>query len=447
MKKLLKLLALLLVLALALSLPAFAEGGEPESGAQSEESEAAPAEEAAPAGEPEEPGDGGEVSPLVCGAGETMTVSEGAVICAEGGVVYNNGAAVYNNGGVVYNNLGFVYNNAGTTFNNSGTVYVNGGEVFNNAGTVVFNDGRLIDNAAAPADEAPAEEAPAEEAPAEETPAEEAPAEEAPAEEAPAEEAPAEEAPAEEAPAEEAPAEEAPAEEAPAEEAPAEEAPAEEAPAEEAPAEEAPAEEAPAEEAPAEETPAEEAPSEEAPVVDREAGVCPAGTTLTLSAGEGAVIRYTLDGSEPDEQSETYAEPIVLEKSAVLTACAWYEDGGKSAPLSADYTVPAVVGPVFEPLTQGYRLETIQSAAASVTNDGTQSFTVKAARLSGVDGGQFFLTWEKNVTLAPGETNDSAWVVKPRHKLPPREYNASLILILEGGETVAVPFSMTVEKA
>ena len=422
MKKLLKLLALLLVLALALSLPAFAEGGEPESGAQSEESEAAPAEEAAPAGEPEEPGDGGEVSPLVCGAGETMTVSEGAVICAEGGVVYNNGAAVYNNGGVVYNNLGFVYNNAGTTFNNSGTVYVNGGEVFNNAGTVVFNDGRLIDNAAAPADEAPAEEAPAEEAPAEETPAEEAPAEEAPAEEAPAEEAPAEEAPAEEAPAEEAPAEE-------------------------APAEEAPAEEAPAEEAPAEETPAEEAPSEEAPVVDREAGVCPAGTTLTLSAGEGAVIRYTLDGSEPDEQSETYAEPIVLEKSAVLTACAWYEDGGKSAPLSADYTVPAVVGPVFEPLTQGYRLETIQSAAASVTNDGTQSFTVKAARLSGVDGGQFFLTWEKNVTLAPGETNDSAWVVKPRHKLPPREYNASLILILEGGETVAVPFSMTVEKA
>ena len=359
MKKLWKLLAALLVLALALSLPAFADENEPEPAA------------------------------LVCGAGETLTAAEGDVFCAEGGVVYNNGATVYNNGGVVYNNLGVVYNNAGTTFNNSGTVYVNGGEVFNNAGTVVFNDGKLTDNAAAPAEESPAEEAPAEETPAEETPAEEAPAEEAPAEEAPAEEAPAEETPAEES-----------------------------------------------------------APVEpEAPAVDREAGVCPAGTELTLSAGEGAVIRYTLDGSEPTEQSEEYTAPIVLEKSAVLTACAWYEDGGKSAPLSADYTVPLAVGPVFEPLTQGYRNEMIVGVSAAVTNDGTRPFTVKAARLSGTDGGQFLLSWEKNVTIEPGETNDTAWVVKPRHKLPPRAYSASLILILESGETVAVPFSLTVEKA
>ena len=196
-------------------------------------------------------------------------------------------------------------------------------------------------------------------------------------------------------------------------------------------------------------TPAEEsAPVEpEAPAVDREAGVCPAGTELTLSAGEGAVIRYTLDGSEPTEQSEEYTAPIVLEKSAVLTACAWYEDGGKSAPLSADYTVPLAVGPVFEPLTQGYRNEMIVGVSAAVTNDGTRPFTVKAARLSGTDGGQFLLSWEKNVTIEPGETNDTAWVVKPRHKLPPRAYSASLILILESGETVAVPFSLTVEKA
>ena len=159
------------------------------------------------------------------------------------------------------------------------------------------------------------------------------------------------------------------------------------------------------------------------------------------------MIRYTLDGSEPTEQSEEYTAPIVLEKSAVLTACAWYEDGGKSAPLSADYTVPLAVGPVFEPLTQGYRNEMIVGVSAAVTNDGTRPFTVKAARLSGADGGQFLLSWEKNVTIEPGETNDTAWVVKPRHKLPPRAYSASLILILESGETVAVPFSLTVEKA
>ena len=177
MKKTWKLLALLLVLTLALSLPAavFADtdGAEKSELAEEagiveeavekavEETEAveAAAEEAEPPEEAaEESGQSGEPSPLVCGAGETLTAAEGTVICAEGGVVFNNGATVYNNGGTVYNNVGLVYNNAGTTFNNSGTVYVNGGVVFNNAGVVFFNDGELIDNAAPAEEEAPVEE-------------------------------------------------------------------------------------------------------------------------------------------------------------------------------------------------------------------------------------------------------------------------------------------------
>jgi len=58
---------------------------------------------------------------------------------------------------------------------------------------------------------------------------------------------------------------------------------------------------------------------------------------LALSAPEGAVIRYTLDGSVPTESSEQYTEPIVLEQyvgdfpnCAVLRAKAYFADGTES---------------------------------------------------------------------------------------------------------------------
>lgn len=59
---------------------------------------------------------------------------------------------------------------------------------------------------------------------------------------------------------------------------------------------------------------------------------------LVMEAPEGAVIRYTLDGSVPTEQSETYSEPIVLEQKVgdfpactVLRAKAFFADGSSSA--------------------------------------------------------------------------------------------------------------------
>ena len=402
MKKKEKLLALLLALVLALSLPATALAAEPEdtesaetpapteSGENIPAEEAEATEEAEAAEEAEEAAPLGESALLICAEGESLVAAEGTVICARGGVVFNNGATVYNNGGVVYNNFGLVYNNDGTTFNNSGTVYVNGGTVYNNAGSVVFNNGRLIDNAAPAEEEAPAEEA----APAEE----EVPA----AEEAPAEE-----------------------------EIPVEE----EVPAEE----EAPVEE----EVPA----AEEAPAEpEAPAADLEAGVYAAGTELRLRAGEGAVIRYTLDGSEPDEQSEEYAAPIVLDGSAVLTARAFYEGGAESALFSADYTVPVLTAPLFEPLTQGYGHDALPAAAAALENDGTRPFTIIGARVNGNRANCFTVTAAKDVTVAPGERDDSTFLVSPTHGLAAGEYTARLVLILSDGRTLEVPFSLTVVK-
>jgi hexosaminidase len=50
-----------------------------------------------------------------------------------------------------------------------------------------------------------------------------------------------------------------------------------------------------------------------------------------------AEIRYTLDGSEPDMNSPVYQSPILLEKSAVLTAVS-VKDGVKSIESVTDFT-------------------------------------------------------------------------------------------------------------
>ena len=171
-----------------------------------------------------------------------------------------------------------------------------------------------------------------------------------------------------------------------------------------------------------------------------------AGTELRLRAGEGAVIRYTLDGSEPDEQSGEYAAPIVLDGSAVLTARAFYEGGGESALFSADYTVPVLTAPLFEPLTQGYGHDALPAAAAALENDGTRPFTIIGARVNGNRANCFTVTAAKDVTVAPGERDDSSFLVSPTHGLAAGEYTARLVLILSDGRTLEVPFSLTVVK-
>ena len=120
---------------------------------------------------------------------------------------------------------------------------------------------------------------------------------------------------------------------------------------------------------------------------------------------------------EPAEVEEAPAEPLV-----VLTA------------------------PVFEPLTVGYKRSEIPTAAAALTNNGEEPVVVRAARLSGRSSGCFALRAEKNVTVAPGETNDTAWVIAPKYDLPSREYTAELTLILDTGEKLSVPVSLTVVK-
>ncbi|AZB44825.1 endonuclease [Bacillus sp. FJAT-42376] len=63
-------------------------------------------------------------------------------------------------------------------------------------------------------------------------------------------------------------------------------------------------------------------------------GLVKAGTEVTLTSGtEGAVIHYTLDGTEPSEQSQEYTGPIKIEKDTVIKAAAM-KSGFKSSEMS-----------------------------------------------------------------------------------------------------------------
>ena len=58
---------------------------------------------------------------------------------------------------------------------------------------------------------------------------------------------------------------------------------------------------------------------------------------VALSARDAGVIRYTLDGSEPDENAAVYTGPIALTKDTVITARLFAEDGRKSESASQTY--------------------------------------------------------------------------------------------------------------
>lgn len=56
---------------------------------------------------------------------------------------------------------------------------------------------------------------------------------------------------------------------------------------------------------------------------------------------EGAVIRFTLDGSEPTMASTVYKEPITVSGCVLVRAKAWHRDGRVSVTASENYTVLA----------------------------------------------------------------------------------------------------------
>lgn len=62
-------------------------------------------------------------------------------------------------------------------------------------------------------------------------------------------------------------------------------------------------------------------------------------TVLLECSTPNAIIRYTLDGSTPDEQSLPYSEPIIIDATSILKAYAEKNDMYSSGILSAQYTI------------------------------------------------------------------------------------------------------------
>jgi len=69
------------------------------------------------------------------------------------------------------------------------------------------------------------------------------------------------------------------------------------------------------------------------------AGLYPKALTVTIRAENGSVIRYTLDGSEPDMRSPLYSAPAKIETSTVLRARAFRPGMLPGPVLTASYII------------------------------------------------------------------------------------------------------------
>ncbi len=78
----------------------------------------------------------------------------------------------------------------------------------------------------------------------------------------------------------------------------------------------------------------------EAPAILTAGGFYDAGVTVTVQAGPGASVRYTLDGSTPTEKSKAFpAEGLSFAKTAVLRVRAFQTDRVPSPVVSASYFI------------------------------------------------------------------------------------------------------------
>src|SRR5690606_12017184 len=84
------------------------------------------------------------------------------------------------------------------------------------------------------------------------------------------------------------------------------------------------------------------------PVAEPAPGVYYDSVRVSLeSETENATIRYTLDGSEPTEESERYTEPIALGASAAVRARAFRNGYEHSDVADAAYIVSASATPTI----------------------------------------------------------------------------------------------------
>ncbi|MBY0496343.1 MAG: chitobiase/beta-hexosaminidase C-terminal domain-containing protein [Cyanobacteria bacterium] len=87
------------------------------------------------------------------------------------------------------------------------------------------------------------------------------------------------------------------------------------------------------------------------PIADPAGGVFGAGQPVTLTAAPGAIVHYTIDGSNPDENSTIYAGPLTLSESTILRARAYQTDWTASEIASASYQIDTTPPTIFATVT------------------------------------------------------------------------------------------------
>ncbi len=131
-----------------------------------------------------------------------------------------------------------------------------------------------------------------------------------------------------------------------------------------------------------------------APTASPAAGTYSAAQTVSLSSSTvGALIRYTLDGSEPTPSSALFTAPILIDGTATLKAKAYASAWTPSSTLSASYTINLTntVAPVsFSPAGGTYTTQktvtlTTSTSGATIyyTTDGDDPTTSDSSVASG----------------------------------------------------------------
>ena len=109
------------------------------------------------------------------------------------------------------------------------------------------------------------------------------------------------------------------------------------------------------------------------PKFNPEAGTVYEATEVAISClTEGATIRYTLDGTDPDETSAVYEGPITVAETTTIKAVAFKDDLDASKIVTAVYTYEAPVGPELGlvTVTPQSKTATISGAIVSIGNNG-----------------------------------------------------------------------------
>ena len=90
-----------------------------------------------------------------------------------------------------------------------------------------------------------------------------------------------------------------------------------------------------------------------APVISPSAGEKNDSVTVSIKAGEGSYIYYTLDGTDPTWNSQLYSEPFKLYETTTVKAIAYDDEGNPSQVTEAVYTITITEHNDPDPVDEG----------------------------------------------------------------------------------------------